>query len=93
MVSRTRNSSQIFEKIEPNIFEKGFSFLKGENATADYDRAVEAIAIEYQKRIASAQTNNKSGKHLVIDSTFKERIHKKMLNSKELIQQLKKISE
>ena len=62
-----------FKIAEPNIWEKGFSFLKGENATADYDRAVEAIAIEYQKRIAAAQKNNKSGKPLVIDSTFKER--------------------
>jgi len=72
-----------FKIAEPNIWEKGFSFLKGENATADYDRAVEAIAIEYQKRIASAQKNNKSGKPLVIDSTFKERILKEMLNSKD----------
>ena len=72
-----------FKIAEPNIFEKGFSFLKGENATADYDRAVESIAIEYQKRIALAQKNNKSGKPLVIDSTFKERILKEMLNSKD----------
>ena len=72
-----------FKIAEPNIWEKGFSFLKGENATADYDRAVEAIAIEYQKRIANAQKNNKSGKPLVIDSTFKERILKEMLNSKD----------
>ena len=72
-----------FKIAEPNIFEKGFSFLKGENATADYDRAVESIAIEYQKRIASAQKKNKSGKPLVIDSTFKEKILKEMLNSKD----------
>ena len=72
-----------FKIAEPNIWEKGFSFLKGENATADYDRAVESIAIEYQKRIALAQKNNKSGKPLVIDSTFKERILKEMLNSKD----------
>ena len=72
-----------FKIAEPNIWEKGFSFLKGENATADYDRAVESIAIEYQKRIASAQKNNKSGKPLVIDSTFKEKILKDMLDSKD----------
>ena len=72
-----------FKIAEPNIWEKGFSFLKGENATADYDRAVESIAIEYQKRIASAQLNNKSSKPLVIDSTFKEKILKDMLNSKQ----------
>ena len=72
-----------FKIAEPNIFEKGFSFLKGEDATADYDRAVESIAIEYQKRIANAQLNNKSNKPLVIDSTFKERILKEMLNSKD----------
>jgi len=72
-----------FKIAEPNIWEKGFSFLKGENATADYDRAVESIAIEYQKRIAAAQKNNKSGKPLVIDSTFKEKILKDMLDSKD----------
>jgi len=72
-----------FKIAEPNIWEKGFSFLKGEDATADYDRAVESIAIEYQKRIANAQLNNKSGKPLVIDSTFKEKILKDMLDSKE----------
>jgi hypothetical protein len=72
-----------FKIAEPNIWEKGFSFLKGEDATADYDRAVESIAIEYQKRIANAQLNNKSNKPLVIDSTFKERILKEMLNSKD----------
>ena len=72
-----------FKISDPNIWEKGFSWLKGENATADYDRAVESIAIEYQKRIASAQKNNKSGKPLVIDSNFKEKILKDLLNSKE----------
>ena len=72
-----------FKIAEPNIWEKGFSWLKGENATADYDRAVESIAIEYQKRIAAAQKNNKSGKPLVIDSTFKEKILKDMLDSKD----------
>jgi len=72
-----------FKIAEPNIWEKGFSFLKGEDATADYDRAVESIAIEYQKRIAAAQKNNKSGKPLVIDSTFKEKILKDMLDSKD----------
>ena len=72
-----------FKIAEPNIWEKGFSFLKGEDATADYDRAVESIAIEYQKRIANAQLNNKSGKPLVIDSTFKEKILKDMLDSKD----------
>ena len=72
-----------FKISDPNIWEKGFSWLKGENATADYDRAVESIAIEYQKRIASAQKNNKSGKPLVIDSNFKEKILKDMLDSKQ----------
>jgi len=72
-----------FKIAEPNIWEKGFSFLKGEDATADYDRAVESIAIEYQKRIANAQLNNKSGKPLVIDSNFKEKILKDLLDSKE----------
>lgn len=82
-IGEMKSMLERFKIAEPNIFEKGFSFLKGENATADYDRAVEAIAIEYQKRIASAQKNNKSGKPLVIDSTFKERILKEMLNSKD----------
>ena len=82
-IGEMKSMLERFKIAEPNIWEKGFSFLKGENATADYDRAVEAIAIEYQKRIASAQKNNKSGKPLVIDSTFKERILKEMLNSKD----------
>ena len=82
-IGEMKSMLERFKIAEPNIFEKGFSFLKGENATADYDRAVEAIAIEYQKRIALAQKNNKSGKPLVIDSTFKERILKEMLNSKD----------
>ena len=82
-IGEIKSMLERFKIAEPNIWEKGFSFLKGENATADYDRAVEAIAIEYQKRIAAAQKNNKSGKPLVIDSTFKERILKEMLNSKD----------
>jgi len=72
-----------FKISDPNIWEKGFSWLKGENATGDYDRAVESIAIEYQKRIANAQLNNKSNKPLVIDSNFKEKILKDLLNSKD----------
>ena len=82
-IGEMKSMLERFKIAEPNIFEKGFSFLKGENATADYDRAVEAIAIEYQKRIASAQKNNKSGKPLVIDSNFKEKILKDLLNSKD----------
>jgi len=82
-IGEMKSMLERFKIDEPNIFEKGFSFLKGENATADYDRAVESIAIEYQKRIASAQKNNKSGKPLVIDSNFKEKILKDLLNSKD----------
>ena len=82
-IGEMKSMLERFKIAEPNIWEKGFSFLKGENATADYDRAVEAIAIEYQKRIASAQKNNKSGKPLVIDSNFKEKILKDLLNSKD----------
>jgi len=66
---------------EPNIWERGFSFLKGENAQANYDRAAEAIAVEMQKEIAAAQKANKSGKPLVIDSTFKEKIIRKLVKS------------
>jgi hypothetical protein len=82
-IGEMKSMLERFKIDEPNIFEKGFSFLKGENATADYDRAVESIAIEYQKRIASAQKKNKSGKPLVIDSNFKEKILKDLLNSKD----------
>ena len=82
-IGEMKSMLERFKIAEPNIWEKGFSFLKGENATADYDRAVEAIAIEYQKRIAAAQKNNKSGKPLVIDSNFKEKILKDLLNSKD----------
>ena len=82
-VDEIKQTLKRFKISDPNIWEKGFSWLKGENATADYDRAVESIAIEYQKRIASAQKNNKSGKPLVIDSNFKEKILKDLLNSKD----------
>jgi len=80
-ISEVKDLLETIKIKEPNIWEKGFSWLKGGNATADYDRAVEAIAIEYQKEVALAQKNNKSGKPLVIDSAFKERIIKKLINS------------
>ena len=66
---------------EPNVFERGLGFLRGRNEQANFDRAAEAIAIEFQKEVAAAQKANKSGKPLVIDSAFKEKIIKKIINS------------
>ena len=66
---------------EPNVFERGLGFLRGRNEQANFDRAAEAIAIEFQKEVAAAQKANKSGKPLVIDSAFKERIIKKIIDS------------
>ena len=71
-----------FKISDPNIWEKGFSWLKGENATADFDRAAESIAIEYQKEISKMQRESKTNKPLVIDSKLKERIIKKIVDSK-----------
>ena len=80
-VAEVKDLLEQFKIKEPNVFEKGFSFLKGENAQANYDRAAEAIAVELQKEIAAAQKANKSGKPLVIDSAFKEKIIKKLVKS------------
>jgi len=66
---------------EPNVFERGLGFLRGRNEQANFDRAAETIAIEFQKEVAAAQKANKSGKPLVIDSAFKEKIIKKIIDS------------
>jgi len=83
-IGEMKNMLETFKIKEPNIWEKGLSVIKGTNVTADYDRAVEAIAVQYQKEIALAQEKNQSGKPIVLDSTFKERILKKVLDSKEV---------
>jgi hypothetical protein len=66
---------------EPNMWEKLGSWFKGEDGQANFDRAAEAIAVEYQKEVARLQKANTSGKPLVIDSEFKERIIKKIIRS------------
>ena len=66
---------------EPNMWEKVGSWFKGEDGQANFDRAAEAVAIEYQKEVARLQKANKSGKPLVIDSEFKERIIRKLIKS------------
>jgi hypothetical protein len=81
-INEIKDTLKRFKISDPNIWEKGFSWLKGENATADFDRAAESIAIEYQKEIAKMQRNNKTSKPLVIDSKLKERIIKKIVDSK-----------
>ena len=80
-IGEMKDLLQTLKVDEPNMWEKAFSFIKGENATAQYDEAVEQIAIEYQKEIATLQKNNKSGKPLVIDIPMKKRIIKKVLKS------------
>jgi hypothetical protein len=81
-INEIKDTLKRFKISDPNIWEKGFSWLKGENATADFDRAAESIAIEYQKEIAKMQRNNKTSKPLVIDSKLRERIIKKIVDSK-----------
>ena len=66
---------------EPNMWEKLGSWFKGEDGQANFDRAAEAVAIEYQKEVARLQKANTSGKPLVIDSAFKEKIIKKLIRS------------
>ncbi len=53
---------------EPSWMEKFGSWFKGENSQANFDRAAEDIAIEYQQEIARLQKANKSGKPLVINT-------------------------
>ena len=81
-VDEIKQTLKRFKISDPNIWEKGFSWLKGENATADFDRAAESIAIEYQKEISKMQRESKTNKPLVIDSKLRERIIKKIVNSK-----------
>ena len=81
-VDEIKQTLKRFKISDPNIWEKGFSWLKGENATADFDRAAESIAIEYQKEISKMQRESKTNKPLVIDSKLRERIIKKIVDSK-----------
>ena len=81
-INEIKDTLKRFKISDPNIWEKGFSWLKGENATADFDRAAESIAIEYQKEISKMQRESKTNKPLVIDSKLRERIIKKIVDSK-----------
>ena len=80
-IEEVKEHLKTFKFDAPNMWEKVGSWFKGEDGQANYDRAAEAIAIEYQKEVARLQKANKSGKPLVIDSEFKERIIKKVINS------------
>jgi hypothetical protein len=71
---------------EPNIWEKGLGWLKGDNVTAKYDRAAEAIAIAYQQEIASMQRNYKGKKPFVINEDVKEQALRKVLKDKRVKQ-------
>ena len=44
---------------EPNIWEKAVGWIKGDNVTAKYDRAAEAVAVAYQEEIANMQRKHK----------------------------------
>ena len=80
-IAEVKDLLQTMKIDEPNMWEKAFGWIKGDNVTAKYDEAAEQIAVEYQKEIAILQKNNKSGKPLVIDTPLKKRIIKKVLKS------------
>ena len=80
-IDEIKEHLKTFKISEPNMWEKVGSWFAGEDGQANYDRAAESIAIEYQKEVARLQKANTSGKPLVIDSTFKEKIIKKVINS------------
>ena len=80
-IAEVKDLLQTIKIDEPNMWEKAFGWIKGDNVTAKYDEAAEQIAVEYQKEIAILQKNNKSGKPLVIDTPLKKRIIKKVLKS------------
>jgi hypothetical protein len=71
---------------EPNIWEKGLGWITGDNVTAKYDRAAEAVAIAYQEEIANMQRNYKGTKPFVIDDTVKEKALLKVLKDKRVKQ-------
>ena len=71
---------------EPNIWEKGIGWIKGDNVTAKYDRAAEAIAIAYQQEIESMKRNYQGKEPLVINEDTKERALKKVLKNKRVKQ-------
>ena len=73
---------------EPNMWEKALGFVTGDNVTAKYDRAAEAVAIAYQVELQKMQAKNfdATGKPLIIDDTLKERILKKVLKEKRVKQ-------
>ena len=80
-IGEVKDLLQTMKVDEPNMWEKALGWIKGDNVTAKYDEAAEAIAVEYQKEIALLEKANKSGKPLVIDIPLKKRIIKKVLNS------------
>ncbi len=71
---------------EPNIWEKAVGWIKGDNVTAKYDRAAEAVAVAYQEEIANMQRKHKGTKPFVIDDTVKEKALLKVLKDKRVKQ-------
>jgi len=73
---------------EPNMWEKALGWVTGDEVTAKYDRAAEAVAIAYQVELQAAQAKNldATGKPLVIDEDFKEKILMKVLKEKRVKQ-------
>jgi len=73
---------------EPNMWEKALGWVTGDNVTAKYDRAAEAVAIAYQVELQKMQAKNvdASGKPIIIDDTLKEKILMKVLKDKRVKQ-------
>ena len=71
---------------EPNIWEKAVGWIKGDNVTAKYDRAAEAVAIAYQEEIANMQRKHKGTKPFVINEDVKEKALLKVLKDKRVKQ-------
>ena len=70
------------------MLEYALGWVTGDNVTAKYDRAAEAVAIAYQVELQKMQSKNfdATGKPLIIDDTLKERILKKVLKEKRVKQ-------
>ena len=71
---------------EPNMWEKALGWVTGDNVTAKYDRAAEAVAVAYQQEIDSMQRAHKGTKPLIIDDTLKEKVLMKVLKDKRVKQ-------
>ncbi len=50
-IAEVKDLLQTMKIDEPNMWEKAFGWIKGDNVTAKYDEAAEQIAVEYQKKL------------------------------------------